>query len=241
MVDFATLPGGIYMGSDDANVIDANTLFPPGEFDNLILTFGGDDNVLAGKGNDTVMLGTGDDTVLGGQGHDVLMGEEGDDSLFGGQGHDTLVGGVGNDTIDGADGHDFIDSGDGDDVISGGNGADLIDAGAGNDFINGGNGHDTIYGGAGDDTLIGGNGKDVYVFESGFGQDVVLGFEKGQDTLQIEAGINGLPISKASDLAAYIGGSATSPTITLGDDTIRLVGVSKEDLIQHINQYVKIV
>lgn len=241
MVDYATLPGGIYMGSDGDEVVDADTLFSPGVFDNLILTFGGNDYVTGRNGNDTILLGEGNDTALGGQKDDVLLGEAGDDMLVGGQGKDTLVGGSGNDLLDAGDGHDLVDGGDGDDAIYGGDGHDLLYGGAGNDLIAGGEGHDTIIGGAGDDTLIADAGKDVFVFESGFGKDVVLGFQKGQDKLEIEAGINGLAITKASDVVAYIGGSAASPTITLGSDTIQLVGVSKDDLIAHINNYVKIV
>jgi len=54
----------------------------------------------------------------------------------------------------------------------------------GNDTITGFNVADTITGGLGDDTLTGGAGDDLFVFESGFGSDVVTDFAIGQDTIQ---------------------------------------------------------
>jgi Ca2+-binding RTX toxin-like protein len=241
MDDFATLPGGIYIGGDGAEMVDADGAFPAGVFDNLILAFGGNDTVLAGQGNDSVLLGEGNDRAEGGKGDDVVLGEEGDDFLLGDKGDDVLDGGDGRDTIDGGDGKDSIDGGAGGDILSGGDGKDVIDGGAGNDVITGGAGKDKIAGGAGNDTISGGAGADVYVFESGFGQDVVLDFQKGSDVLKIESGINGLPISSPEDLEPYISGNLVSSTITLGGDTIRLIGVSKSDLLRNLDDYVKIV
>lgn len=241
MDDFATLPGGIYLGTEGDDVVNASTAFPPGVFDNLILTFGGDDSVNAGAGADEVLLGEGDDTGVGGSGADVILGEDGDDLLIGNAGRDTLEGDDGEDVLDGGRGDDVLGGGDGDDIAAGGAGRDVVDGGDGNDILRGEAGNDTVVGGAGNDTLSGGSGKDVFVFESGFGKDVVLGFQKGVDTLEIEANINGLPITSAADLAGYVGGSASSATITLGADTIRLVGVSKADLLANLNDYVKIV
>ena len=74
-----------------------------------------------------------------------------------------------------------------------------------------------------------------------FGSDVVLDFTPKTDTLSIQSHINGLDIVKPGDLAAYISGTGTTSTITLGSDTIRLTGISKSDLLAHLDQYVKIV
>ena len=49
------------------------------------------------------------------------------------------------------------------------------------------------------------------------------------------------PRTEAADLAKFVSGDAISSTITLGSDTIKLVGVSKADLLGHLDQYVKIV
>jgi len=241
MDDFATLPGGVYLGSDQSELVDAGQGFPPNAFDNLILTFGGNDSVLAGAGDDQVLLGDGDDIAEGGTGDDVILGEAGNDRVLGGNGNDVLSGDEGRDSLDGGNGDDGLEGGDGDDVLVGGNGDDALAGGAGSDVIAGGNGRDVIEGGAGDDVLSGGRGSDVFVFESGFGKDVVLDFQKGVDVLEIQANINGLPIGSAADLSGYITGNAVSSTITLNGDTIRLVGVSVSDLRDNLDSYVKIV
>ncbi len=240
MTDFATVPGGIYLGDEDeGSLVNADTDLP-GSFDNLILTFGGNDTIHAGLGDDIVLSGGGNDLVFGDNGADILIGEEGNDTLDGGEGDDLLEGGDGNDILAGGEGDDMLDGGEGADVLSGGEGNDIMDGGAGNDVLSGGEGDDLIVGGAGNDTLSGGQGHDNFLFESGFGKDVVMDFQSG-DTLSIQSHINGLNISNPSDLVSHISGNAISSTITLGTDTIKLIGVSKSDLIAHIDQYVKIV
>lgn len=240
MDDFATLPGGIYLGGRENNFVDADAQLTD-SFDNFIFTFGGRDTVLAGQGNDIVSLGNGDDFADGGAGDDVILG---------GQGRDTILGGAGNDGIYGEDGNDRLEGGAGDDTVSGGRGHDLVGGGDGNDLLLGGDGHDTVIGGAGNDTviggaghdqLIGGSGSDTFVFESGFGRDVVLDFQKGVDTLQIQANINGLRIRQPEDLARFVSGDAASSEIRLGPDTIKLVGVSRADLLGNLSDYVRIV
>jgi Ca2+-binding RTX toxin-like protein len=241
MDDFATLPGGIYLGTNQGNHVDADSLFPPGVFDNLILTFGGRDGVKGGQGDDTILLGKGKDAADGGAGHDTMFGEQGHDLILDDAGNDVALGGDGHDTIALGAGNDVIGGNRGNDVLSGGDGDDVISGGDGHDTIFGGAGADTIHGDAGNDSLAGGEGADVYVFGSGFGKDVVLGFEKGVDTIAIEHGINGLAINSAADLVPYVGGNAAAATINLGGDTIRIVGLSKADLIANIGDYVKIV
>jgi Ca2+-binding RTX toxin-like protein len=240
MDDFATLPGGIYLGGKDANFVDADAQITD-SFDNFIFTFGGRDTVLAGQGNDIVSLSKGNDFADGGSGNDVILG---------GQGRDTVLGGTGNDGVYGEDGDDRLDGGAGDDIVSGGRGHDLVGGGDGNDLVLGGDGHDTVIGGAGNDTVIGGaghdqlaggSGRDAFVFESGFGRDVVLDFQKGVDTLQIQANINGLRIRQPEDLARFVTGDAASAEIKLGSDSIKLVGVSRADLIGNLSDYVRIV
>ena len=81
----------------------------------------------------------------------------------------------------------------------------------------------------------------MFLFESGFGKDVVLDFEKGVDTIAIQANINGLAITTADDLAPFVSGNAGYSEIKLHGDTIKLVGVSKDDLLNHLSDYVKIV
>lgn len=65
------------------------------------------ENIVGGKGNDTLIGndssnkiegGKGNDTIKGGKGNDEVIGEEGDDNLKGDRGNDKLNGGIGNNT-----------------------------------------------------------------------------------------------------------------------------------------------
>ncbi|MCZ6106245.1 hypothetical protein O6B34_09305, partial [Campylobacter ureolyticus] len=70
----------------------------------------------------------------------------------------------------------------GNDTIYGGAGNDIIYGDDGNDFLSGDSGDDTLIGGSGNDTLQGGMGNDTYVFERGFGNDVILNFNPNNET-----------------------------------------------------------
>ena len=71
------------------------------------------------EGND------GDDTLIGGQGNDTLVGEAGIDRLRGGLGNDLAIGGVSIDSINGEGGNDTLFGGDGTDTLVG-DGSDTI-------------------------------------------------------------------------------------------------------------------
>ena len=154
-------------------------------------------------GNDDVLAGDGDDRVFGGAGLDGLEGGDGNDTLSGGADLDLISGDAGNDTINGGDGDDFLFGVDGIDSIFGGNGddeadggldSDFIEGNSGNDTLRGDNGRDRIFGGTGDDFLFGGNGPDDLFggrgsdsIEGGAGNDTLRG-ERGFDILSGDAG-----------------------------------------------------
>lgn len=164
---------------------------------------GKNDNANGGNGNDWMAGNGGADRLHGGAGHDNILGGFGNDTLFGGNGNDTLRGEMGNDRLDGGNGADLILGGKGYDIIFGRQGADKllggaghdrIDGGAGNDWLRGEFGNDTLIGGAGNDTLHGGfgddvlngnGGYDVFVFQKGFGRDVINQYEEGHDRILI--------------------------------------------------------
>ena len=100
----------------------------------------------------------------------------------------------------------------------------------------GGAGHTTMLAGAGNDTMIGGAGHDTFVFNSNGGQNVVMGFHQG-DMLQIQQNINGLSIGSAADVAAHVQDHGGNAVITLGNETITLVGVKAEDIHQNPSGY----
>ncbi len=145
----------------------------------------------AGSGNDRVWGLAGNDKLEGGSGNDKLWGGRGNDKLLGGSGNDDLWGGAGHDNLRGGDGNDTIKGGVGNDRMTGGSGNDDLWGGAGHDNLRGGDGNDTIKGGVGNDRMTGGSGNDKFVFNRGFGNDVITDFDAnpagGQDKLDISA------------------------------------------------------
>ncbi len=155
----------------------------------------GNDTLSGGSGNDTMIGGSGDDTLLGRTGADHLTGDAGEDFITGEDGNDTLIGGDDDDYLDGGidndmlfgnddndyligrRGDDSLEGGAGNDTMNGGSFSDTLIGGSGNDYLYGANGVDTINGGSGDDTLSGGKSVDTFVFEDGFGTDLLIWFQ----------------------------------------------------------------
>ncbi|MBC6474742.1 MAG: hypothetical protein GDA48_19660 [Hormoscilla sp. GM102CHS1] len=54
----------------------------------------------------------------------------------------------------------------------------------------GGDGNDSLIGGNGDDTLHGGKGADIFVLEQGHGQDTIINFEDGTDSIGLRGGLS---------------------------------------------------
>ncbi|PKO28896.1 MAG: hypothetical protein CVU36_16050 [Betaproteobacteria bacterium HGW-Betaproteobacteria-9] len=83
--------------------------------------------------------------------------------------------------------------------------------------------------------MVGGAGNDIFVFGSGFGQDVITGFDAnpagGQDLLNIAAfGLSAATFSSRVQITDE--GSDTLVTIT-GDDggSVRLIGVTNHTIV----------
>jgi Ca2+-binding RTX toxin-like protein len=95
--------------------------------DTIVSTGWGNDIVIGGPGNDSIMVGDGNDIVDGGPGDDHIGGGNGNDMVFGGAGNDTIYAGEGNDAVDGGTGADVLDGGSHRNVIRGGGGGDAID------------------------------------------------------------------------------------------------------------------
>jgi Ca2+-binding RTX toxin-like protein len=93
-------------------------------------------------------------------------------------GTDTILGGVSR--VRGSNSNDDLTGDEINNTLDGQSGNDIISGGGGNDNINGGAGDDTITGGEGNDTLTGGGGADTFVFEDGFGDDLITDFLQGQ-------------------------------------------------------------
>lgn len=71
--------------------------------------------------------------------------------------------------------------------IRGEGGNDAITGSSANDAISGGDGHDTLSGGSGNDTLSGGTGTDTFIFDAGWGDDVVTDFDAAGEMLDLSA------------------------------------------------------
>ncbi len=72
-------------------------------------------------------------------------------------------------------------------------GNDRLTGSAADEYLWGEGGNDVISGGAGNDTLIGGSGNDVYLFDRGFGKDVIIEPAVATDeknTIRFGAGIS---------------------------------------------------
>lgn len=155
----------------------------------------GEDKLYGGSGNDWLEGQNQNDFLYGGSGKDALYGGGGQDVLRGGDDNDTLMGSSGEDTLSGQNGNDYLAGGhqndelfggSGDDYVGGDGGQDKLHGGAGHDDLNGGASNDILFGGAGNDTLTGGTGADVFVFNQGDQNDLILDFDSGVDTLQLD-------------------------------------------------------
>jgi serralysin len=159
---------------------------------------------LGAEVDNLTFTGAGNFTGTGNALANAITGGAGNDVLSGGLGNDTLTGGAGNDTASYADETDVlvidltagtmrrgsaaasvedtlatienVTGGSGDDSITGNTAANILIGGAGIDAILAGSGNDIIVGGSGDDTMNGGAGADNFVFDAGFGHDIIIAF-----------------------------------------------------------------
>ncbi|MCI2401191.1 calcium-binding protein, partial [Aliiroseovarius sp. N1Y82] len=189
----------------------------------------GDDVMDGGDGSDVMFIGESGDAVhdSGASGYDKAMiyAAAGVSIAVGGwSGVERVVGFTGDDTIDatGAGVSITLTGGAGNDTLIGGGGADALFGGAGNDAIFGGVGGDTLLGAdgadvlngaAGNDALGGGAGADSFVFDSGWGQDVVMDFTDDEDLIDL-SGVAG--VSSTTDLVISQNGADTIITLAGG-------------------------
>ncbi|MEM1387472.1 MAG: LamG-like jellyroll fold domain-containing protein [Pseudomonadota bacterium] len=175
-----------HLGNDTILGGDGDDVGHGGAHEDKLWGHDGDDLLTGGAGFDRLDGGAGNDTLDGGAQADNLYGGTGDDLLRGGQGFDRHFGGAGDDTARGGDdtdaffgqaGNDRLFGEAGNDRLFGGQGNDFVHGGSGNDDLSGDAGFDTLVGGEGDDTLSGKFNADTFLFEEGFGRDVITDFE----------------------------------------------------------------
>ena len=182
--------------------------------------------------------------IYGRGGNDLLYGgaEGGSDIIFGGGGDDGIYGGKGNDRLYGDNGNDIVYGGVDNDVVLGGPGDDLLVGGPGNDSLDVKTetldldpaidivpqfkiqrfdyGNDRLEGGAGDDYF--------YVYPDG-GDDTILDFGNGEDSIVLRA-FEG--IQSVADLSLRQQGDDLIIDLSeFGGDTITLLDYNEADLM----------
>ncbi len=238
-------------GGDGADTIDGG----PG---NDYLDGGADDDVLSGgTGNDAYVGGSGSDTAsFNGAGNGIVVDlslngpqntGEGIDSfssienVIGSSLADFIHGNAAENNLRGGDGDDLIWGAGGNDYIFGNNGNDWVWGAEGDDSLHGDHGSDVLTGGAGNDVLVGGFGytptddgvADAFVFsaQGPVGDDTIVDFEDGVDTVFVEVGVG---VSDFSDLTiasnedgdavAYFAGGQFGGSITFNDVNSAQIG-----------------
>ena len=192
------VPDEGYAGAYPADADPANDsdFVDGGTGDDLILTGDDNDTILGGDGADTIDAGFDDDLIAGEAGADRIEGNEGNDLIDGGADDDLVYGDVAPDNPDHAvyapferanDGSDLapgnnadtLFGGDGNDTILGQDDDDILIGGSGDDRLDGGIDDDTLEGGTGNDVLTGGAGNDTFVYTVGDGLDTITDFNFG--------------------------------------------------------------
>ena len=211
----------------------------------------GDDTLRGGLGDDIYVVDSVNDIAreLDGQGMDPVLSAVsfnlatngrfvealhliGDADLEGiGSGDDNLIAGnSGANRLRGLSGNDTMIGEGGDDTLNAGTGDDSLSGGVGNDILLGIDGADTLNGGAGNDKLFGGtdNERDVFLFEDGFGLDLIRDFDIGEDVIDL-AGVSWIEDFADMELN-HLTQSGNHARITNGTDEIVLYETLAADL-----------
>jgi Ca2+-binding RTX toxin-like protein len=239
-----TLIGGA--GNDTYNVVNAGDII-------MELAGGGTDTVRSTSGNYTLGANV-ENLTFTGSGNFIGTGNSSANVITGGAGADILTDGLNApgvaDTLIGGAGNDIYVVNNAADTITDTNGVDTVQTtlntysiasnvalenltfiGTGN-FTGAGNiAANVITGGSGNDTLTGGAGADTFVFNTGFGKDVITDFTAGtvtgHDVLNFSSAI--FATFGAMQAAATQVGANT--VITAGANTVTLNNVTKANLV----------
>jgi Ca2+-binding RTX toxin-like protein len=95
-------------------------------------------------------------------------------------------------------------------------------------ILDGGDGRDRLDGGHGDDLLTGGTGLDRFVFATGYGEDTISDFEKG-DVIDLTR-LSGFT-NFADLLNNHMADHGGDVVITVGTDILVIENVTKAELV----------
>jgi Ca2+-binding RTX toxin-like protein len=183
------------------------------------ITGNGQNNVIyAGKSGGAIDGGAGDDKLYGGAGNDTFVYSSGDDTIYDYSGADqiklasaTLTGSTasGNDVILAlADGGKItVKDAKGTDVL-------LIDSEGKEQIVDSSVNGNTVYGSS---------GADAFVYATGSGNTRIIGYEEGQDTVEISGGaVSGTALANSNkDLVFTVGNG----TVTLTDGADKTINI----------------
>ncbi len=108
------------------------------------------------------------------------------------------------------------------DSLNGGNGADKLYGGAGDDSLYGNGGNDILDGGEGNDYLCGGAGNDTYIFNKGYGNDIVEDYF-GVNSI-VFSGIN-------SDEITFAKGNSGELIASIAEDVLTIKNYNSENYV----------
>jgi len=101
----------------------------------------------------------------------------------------TINGSTDDESLNGTSGDDYVNGGEGRDTLYGGSGNDVLEDASDANYFYGGAGNDTLAGiSASDDTLYGEAGSDTYLYNLGYGNDIIYA-QRNEDTLRLGEGI----------------------------------------------------
>jgi len=153
----------------------------------VIWGWNGQDQLIGGDADDSIVSYAGNDALYGNNGNDFLDGGADDDLLYSGEGNDSLIGGMGNDLLYGGDGDDLVRDYFGFNELYGGAGDDIL-SGALSD--NGDNNYiidekvtNFFAGGTGNDILNGYGNSDIFSYDVGDGDDVIANFSGSNENI----------------------------------------------------------
>ncbi|MEX0297598.1 MAG: calcium-binding protein [Kordiimonas sp.] len=116
-------PNKIWAGSGNDTIYgdSGNDTIGGGTGNDKIRSWAGNNLIFGGTGsqggNDDIRAGDGDDTIYASQGKDEISSGDGNDVIFGGPDNDRIYGGDGDDIIWGGSGYDYLNGGEGSDTF----------------------------------------------------------------------------------------------------------------------------
>ncbi|WP_281349967.1 calcium-binding protein [Paenibacillus tengchongensis] len=100
-------------------------------------------------------------------------------------------------------------------TLTGNGGDDVLLGLGGSDKLYGNEGNDRLEGGEGTDTLQGGAGNDTYLFGKGYGNDTIVEYGGGTDTVNLKLNYNDILFEKSgSNLLLRVNGSTDTLTVS---------------------------